>query len=231
MAKRRVVEKVGGISFYLSLICLMLISAVNLIAWYTMILDTGVGNLIWLAAFIIVGMWAATVVIRGRLSIFLHELKHAIPSNLVGNKFHALKVGKVDGSFEFKYSKDTAHFNAVIALSPYFFPLFTTLAFVPILFLHPVEASYLTMILGTGVGIDLTMNFRDLSSHQSDISNIRGGPLVAYTYVISANLVIISLVLAWSTAGASGLDFLARYWWTLLSTTITRQPANWLTEF
>jgi hypothetical protein len=116
-----------------------------------------------------------------------------------------MKIERDSGHLEYAYSKQTAHYNAFIALAPYIVPMWT---FVMILMSAAVAwgNTFLTAILvGIGYGADLILNARDISPIQTDISLITGGYKVGLTYIMAWNLLTAAFVLAWAFQGAAGI--------------------------
>lgn len=195
---------VGGFAFYLSLIvilpsgCAALILALTLISSTTVVSGT---------SFLISAMLGALLghsLIRGHISVLIHEFKHELISNLVGNKKKGMKIEKNSGYFRYEYTKDTSHFNAFISLAPYIVPVFT---FVTALFAAAFSYDHHTMaacIVGLGYGADLVLNLRDISPIQTDLTFIRGGYRVALLYITSWTILFLAFMLAWALSGING---------------------------
>ena len=209
-AKARETEKehgpVGGVAFFVSLLVLYLLTLCNL---------TILPSLISLESFyrwrifvigVAIGAALAHYVLRGRLVVFLHELKHAVLANLAGNRAKGMKIDRESGHFEYSYTKDTAHMNALISLAPYFLPVL----FVPLLGIGYALAWKQPLIVlacaGLGYGVDAALNVKEVSPHQSDLANIRGGYPVAMAYIVGMNAAIFSFVAAWVSGGGAGLQ-------------------------
>jgi hypothetical protein len=209
-------EKIGGIALYLSLIALLILSVSNLSAIITLIptfnLSTLV-NLITSLATIVFGFLLAIYSIPEKTFVFMHETKHAVISGLAGNRWKKMHIENDSGHFEYAYSKRTAHFNAMIALAPYFVPLLT----VPALAMSAV-AFYqyhrvMLVITCFAYGIDLFSNIRDIDPRQTDFSVIRGGFSVGLSYVALANILIFTLLITWCLFDLAGLKHLAVSFW------------------
>lgn len=195
-AKAKDPSKVGGIIFLLSIFAL---SALVALLGYSLLLlplpDDLWSQLATFGSALLIGGVTAVLLIRGRLSIFVHELKHSILSNLVGNKAKRLKVAHGSGSFEYSYSRQTAHMNAFIALAPYCLPLTTTLTLVVgVIFLRD-QQTFLALILAAALGADLVLNFRDAGPHQTDFSELVGGFVLGFYYTLLTNFLFFLLVL------------------------------------
>ncbi len=161
----------------------------------------------------LLGVIFSVVFINGSLSVFLHELKHSVLSNLVGNRAKGMKVRRDSGHFEYEFTKETGRFNPFIALAPYFFPIITLpAALVAAALLRDRETLQLCLI-GFCAGADLLICLRDISPHQTDFSAIRGGFKVGLAYVVAINIILWSLLLMWAVGalphlGSELLSFL-----------------------
>lgn len=201
-------EKVGGFAFFLSLILLLPTGLVFFIVAIRQIRDADIAlaSLFILSA--ILGMMAAHGLIRDHISVLIHEFKHSLVSNLVGNKYKGMKINKNSGHMEYAYTKRTAHYNAFISLAPYIVPVFTAIASLIAFSTSRHDPTMMVLIVGLGYGIDLLLNARDISPIQTDISLIKGGYHVGLLYILAWNLVIAALVLAWAFQGAAGIGVL-----------------------
>lgn len=111
-------DLVGGFAFFLSLGALLptgtLFTALTLYRFSEADL-TSIRTFVIAALF---GVALTHILIKGHLSTFLHEIKHSIISNLVGNRHRGFRIGEHSGHYEYAYSKQTAHYNAFISLAP-----------------------------------------------------------------------------------------------------------------
>ena len=196
---------VGGFAFFLSLAVLaptgflfFVLSVAKIKGAETPIALAFIGSCIF-------GALLAHSMIRGHLSVFLHEYKHALIALLVGNKYKGMKIGKNSGHMQYAYTKKTAHYNAFISLAPYIVPLCTFVAIVLTLFLTGGDPLFTVILVGLGYGADLLLNTRDISPVQTDITLIRGGYMVGLLYIFSWNLLTTSIILAWAFKGATGV--------------------------
>jgi len=208
-------KPVGGPAFFISLIFLILLSLGNLLILPALITPESFQRL---ALFLIgfgIGAYLGLRFMGGHFSVLVHELKHAIVSNLVGNRSKGMFVRNDHGHFEYLYSARTAHMNSIIALAPYFFPAVT----VPLLLIGALlsfAVPFIPLLLGgIGYGIDLTLSYKDLGPWQTDLTNIRGGYSVGLTYVIVMNIAIMTLLAAWICSGLSAYPLLFEGFFTL----------------
>lgn len=209
-------ERIGGFTFFCSLLAFFCLTISNLIALPSLL--TSALNITVAASFaaaLFVGILFAKFCLTRHSKVLIHELKHSILSGLVGNKWRGMKIKSRSGHFEYAYSERTARFNALIALAPYCLPLITFVAI-----LIAVATSYqnplrMALIIGFAYGCDLLLQWRDVSPHQSDLTVIAGGYSVAVAYVMFANLFVASCLAAWALAGVPGLLHLGQSFWGL----------------
>lgn len=215
------IKKVGGFAFYLSIIALFIVFFSNLIA--LPYLWDSYAKLQILRALLGfgVGICIALLIGEGHIAVLMHETKHAVLSSLVGNKFKSLKIGRRSGEYQYKYSKETEHYNAMIALAPYWFPLLTLPSFL-FSFTEFGTEHFMRVLIGAAFGIDLTTALQDLGPHQSDLKKIRGGIKVATFYIVLAQLCTITIFAAWTMQGSYGVRYLVFSMWELIATFILR---------
>lgn len=206
-------KKIGGISFYLSLFFLSLLSVINLVSLPFLLSVDGSKRMAVFLLTTSLGYLIVPYIVKGHLSVFIHETKHSLLSGLVGNKPKAMRVRSNSGEFKYEYTKETARYNALIALAPYILPLFTLL-FMGFSYSFVSTAISLAhvAITGLGYGADLKLNLRDISTHQTDITDIRGGYRVGIAYITAANLWIATLLAAWTLGGFSSMVGLVKGW-------------------
>jgi hypothetical protein len=203
-------KPVGGLAFFLSLFLLSPSSVVLLLFAFSYTTLDNAHLLALLLIATLTGAVAARVLIKRHISVLLHESKHSLVSNLVGNKRKRMHIDEHSGFFEYSFTKETAHFNFLIALAPYIVPVFTSLCSIGLLAGGLKERWQAIVLLGLGYGADLLLNLRDVSPIQTDISLIRGGYSFGLTYIAAWNLTIFALVIAWTLDGGNGLTHLLR---------------------
>ena len=198
-------EKVGGFAFFLSLA--VLIPTGTLLAGLTIFnvrpVDTqalAIFCTAWVA-----GVVLGNFVIRGHVSVLIHESKHAIVSNFVGNKRKGMKIDANSGHFTYSYTKHTAHFNALISLAPYILPVFTVVGLITSCAVFWRDHVYAAILVGLCYGVDTILNVRDISPIQTDINEIRGGYGIGLLYIFAWNLTILAVLLAWVFQGGAGI--------------------------
>jgi hypothetical protein len=196
---------VGGIPFFFSIFCLIIFTLATSLKLLTLI-DSDI--LIQLGLFSgagLSGAWLSYLLISGKISVLLHEFKHSFVSSLVGNKAKELKVtSKETGHFQYSFTKDTAKFNALISLAPYYLPLFSFPIYALGIVFYLQEIDFSPIILGLAFGADLLLNIRDIGSHQTDFSKITGGFWVGLLFVFLINLAILLVYIAWTSFQVDG---------------------------
>ncbi|MEY4667563.1 MAG: hypothetical protein RL518_262 [Pseudomonadota bacterium] len=201
-------DLVGGFAFFLSLAALLptglMFTTLTFLRLETANSTTTV-NFIFAA---LAGAAIAQMFIRGHLSVFIHEFKHSLISNLVGNRHKGMKIGKRSGHYQYAYTKSTAHYNAFISLAPYITPVFTFISVVLALIFLRHDREVATIVVGLGYGMDILLNMRDISPIQTDISLIRGGYNIGLAYIAAWNLLTAGIVFAWAFHGVQGLSML-----------------------
>jgi len=206
----------GGISFYITTILLFLI-LVNNVKYFPKLLEqSSASSLFYLAIGIALGMLVGYIVIHGHTKAFIHELKHLIVAILAGNRVKDFHFRNNAGHLKYQFTETTKKFNALIALAPYFLPLFTIPTLILMGFLWNLEHNYQIILLAMAFGFDFFANIRDISPAQTDISTIRGGYFVGLVFIIVINFVLFSLLLTWCLQGISGLFGLLYFAWSNL---------------
>jgi hypothetical protein len=196
---------VGGFAFFLSLSLLLPTGLLFFVLAVRQIREADAKIAFAFLGSCVFGALLAHSMIQGHISVLLHEFKHALISNLVGNKNKKMLVNKNSGHLVYAYTKRTAHFNAFIALAPYIVPLMTFVAVLLSVAIAPGDTLMAVIIIGLGYGADILLNARDISPVQTDISLIRGGYGIGLLYILAWNLVTAALVLAWAFQGSAGI--------------------------
>jgi len=201
-------DLVGGFAFFLSLAALLptglMFTTLTFFRLETANSTTTV-NFIFAA---LAGAAIAQMFIRGHLSVFIHEFKHSLVSNLVGNRHKGMKIGERSGHYQYAYTKSTAHYNAFISLAPYITPVFTFISILLALIFFREDREIASIVVGVGYGMDILLNMRDISPIQTDISLIRGGYTMGLAYIAAWNLLTAGLIFAWAFHGLRGLSML-----------------------
>jgi len=206
-------KSVGGFPFFISLFALLFLGIYFITVLPSLQDSYAYSNWFRFLAGFVLGCWGASVFIKGHISVFLHELKHSIISNLVGNRSRGMKIRKHTGHFEYSYTQQTAEYNAFISLAPYWFPLFLIPACIIALTLWHHDHQLLVAVIGIGFGIDAVLNLRDISRVQTDITGITGGYSIGLLYIAAMNLTIFTTLAAYISQGTFGLKYLTYSLW------------------
>jgi hypothetical protein len=199
-------SRIGGIGFCISLVCLLVLAGVNAVNLPLLWDEYAAGNLLYFCGGGFVGAIMASISLRGRSYVFLHEFKHWIAAGLAGASYKKLVVGPGSGHFEFSYRDP--QYNAFIALAPYYLPLFTFLALLIGTALWRDDHAAFVVAAGVGFGIDGGLNFRDVSPHQTDFSRLIGGYWAGMVYVLAFNLAVLTTLLGYVFQGIYGIKTL-----------------------
>jgi hypothetical protein len=148
-----------------------------------------------------------------RFTVAIHEYKHFFWAKMMGNQAKVSQVRMHTGKVEFKYTKDTEAYNAFVALAPYILPVFTVLCMILSLLIFREDHAWAVLGTALGVGIDLILNFKDVSPTQSDIYLIRGGYTVGLMYIVFMNFALASILAFWISRDWIGLRELGLSWW------------------
>jgi hypothetical protein len=199
-------KKVGGLTFLISIPALFVLNCVVLNNLFSVVELAEGDSAYWLLGGVSLGLIIAPAFSKGRVYVFIHEVKHAILASLAGNKWKGMKVGSQNGSFEYVFYKHTAHLNAFIFLAPYWFPIIS----IPVwlLCLTNWDPQGLKLALGAALGADVYMGLKDMGPHQTDLSRIRGGVLVAKSYILLMTTLVCSLVTIGGILGLIGFKLL-----------------------
>ncbi|MGI6680033.1 MAG: M50 family metallopeptidase [Bdellovibrionota bacterium] len=207
-------KPVGGLPFFISIFCLVIIAINNLIMFPSLIFTrfnedgASITNLLAFISIAVFSGIAAKFLLKNEIAVLIHEFKHRLSANLVGNKYKKMNIEKDEGYIVYEYTKKTRMYNALIALAPYHFPIFTIL----ILFFSSIfwwgNHEIIMSLTAIGYGADFYLGISDVGPHQSDFTGIQGGYYVALVYVIAINICIATFLLAWAFNGLSGIIYL-----------------------
>lgn len=212
-------QRSGGPFFFFSLFALLFVATWNVRFLIAVLATWGLKFPLILCAGGALGWLISKFLFRAHFATFIHELKHAVLSNLVGNKAKEMRIRRNSGHFQYEYTKDTARYNAFISLAPYCFPLFT----VPMLgiaawLIH--DRTMAVIAVGTALGADLQCGWRDVGPYQTDFSELRGGYFIGLIYVTAASITLVTFVVAWSAGGWAGVGLLAGKYLATLTTAL-----------
>jgi hypothetical protein len=217
-------SKVGGGAFFFSF--LVIVPTALFSVWFLITQNSG-ESLHYIGRFALGacgGGVLAGLLIRGHTAVFIHELKHSIVANLVGNKATNWRIRKNTGHFEYEFTEKTRGYNAFISLAPYWLPVFTLLCGAIGCAGWFGDREMIALITGLGWGADIALIARDIGPHQSDFSDLRGGFPIGLTYVAALNIIVLVLLLTLIGAGLPGLKLLGKAVWGALYSLIAPSP-------
>lgn len=149
---------------------------------------------------------ACSFPVKGKLAVFIHEMKHAITSGLVGNKAKGMKITPWRGEFQFEYTKRTKKYNTLILTAPYWFPLCTVSTAAVLLCAGLTPPHYLAVLsTATAFGFDSGVNISGISPMESDFRKLPGGISSGMHYVFLLLLVQSVFFFTWLLLGPKGL--------------------------
>lgn len=202
--KRKV--KIGGVAFFFSYVFSLPLALIGLSTAHQVISTADSFTLWLLLAGLLLGWWFGYTLLRGQISVLIHEYKHALLALLVGNKWKKLKLKGMSGSFQYSYTQDTAEYNAFISLAPYFLPVITFIGLLLYPILHHANTEGALLFLAAIHGTELYLQLKDATPIQTDLTGIKGGYFVALGYIFAANACITSLLILWLVGGNDGLQ-------------------------
>lgn len=163
-------------------------------------------------AFLVVLLSAIIVFARSsmkRLRILIHEIKHALVVSLTGNRVTNIEVQQNSGHVDYELYQDGVKFGPIIALAPYFFPLFSLPALAACLVFEDYYRLALAVLLAVCLAFDICTAWGDIHPWQSDFKQIFGGRLTALSYLAGTHLAWLSFCFLWPLAGRAGYIFAA----------------------
>ena len=172
---------------------------------------SGRADTIWVATLSGAGCWCVIYLLLPKpmwVYVFGHELTHALWTWLMGGRVRKFKASSKGGHVIVTKN------NFLIALAPYFFPLYAVL--VTLLFLvgncawnwRPYVV-WFHLLLGACYGFHVTLTWHILKSRQTDITE--QGYLFSAVVIFLGNVSILLLAIPWLTAQVSPAT--AFRWW------------------
>jgi hypothetical protein len=173
---------------------------------------TGRAESIWIALLAGVGCWIAILLLLPkpmRVYVFGHELTHALWTWLFGGRIRKFKAGAHGGYVI------TTKSNFLIALAPYFFPVYVALVLAIFAIGHLIWnfSPYLVfchLLIGMAYAFHITLTFHILKTRQSDITG--QGYLFSAVVIFLGNVAVLLLGIPLLTAEVSIGESLT-WWW------------------
>jgi len=172
---------------------------------------TGAADTVWAAAVAGAGCWLAIYLLLPKpmwVYVFGHELTHAIWTWLLGGKVKKFKATSQGGHVIVTKS------NFLIALAPYFFPLYALLVAAVFMTGHWLwnwrhYRVWFHLLLGATYGFHLTLTWHILKNEQSDIAS--QGYLFSAAIIFLGNLTVLLIGIPLLTSKVEVLT--AFRWW------------------
>jgi len=138
--------------------------------------------------------WGANKVI-----VWEHELTHAIFAWMTGHKVLRQEwFGNEGGKIEF-----VGRGNWLITVAPYFFPTTAFLLLVPALLMPFNFLPWSQLALGVALGFHLISTYIETHRDQSDLKKL--GWLFCWLFLPTANVIAVSLLIAYAQSGFEGM--------------------------
>ena len=144
---------------------------------------------------------------------FIHELKHALLVVFTGNKVKNFHVDTHTGHVEFQMCSTKVHFAPIIALAPYFLPIFSFPILAVCIFLEPLYGPILCLVLGLALAADISLGISEIHSHQTDLKKVMGGFLGSALYLSGVHLMWFAACIIWVQGGRAGYLFAGNVTW------------------
>jgi hypothetical protein len=181
------------------------------LAFWRVVQHSGHADTVWVALLAGAACWWAVFLLLPkpmRLYIFGHEFTHALWTWLFGGSVKRFKVGRDGGHVV--VTKD----NFVIALAPYFFPLYAVLVVTTFIAGHMLwgwapYVAWFHLLLGAAYAFHVTLTWHILQAEQSDITS--QGYLFSAAIIFLGNIGVLLLAIPILTATISPVQALT--WW------------------
>ena len=194
-------------------------------ALWRVLAETGQADTFWVAMAGGAGCWLVIFLLLPkpmRLYVLGHELTHALTTWLCGGKVKRLKVTSEGGHVVVTKN------NFVIALAPYFFPLYAALVVCGFGCGHLIwgwtaYVAWFHLLLGAAYAFHLTLTWHILQTRQSDITS--QGYVFSAVIIFLGNIgvLLIGIPLLTNVPVLSSLD-----WWLRDSRTVLLHLWRWL---
>jgi hypothetical protein len=195
-------------------------------ALWLVVRASGPADTIWVAALSGVACWWAVYLLLPKpmwVYVLGHELTHALWTWLLGGQVKKFKSSAKGGQVVVSKS------NFVIALAPYFFPLYAVL--VVVLFLggnwlwnwRPYFV-WFHLLLGAAYGFHVTLTWHILKASQTDITE--QGYLFSAVVIFLGNASVLLVAIPLLAGQVEVLTALR--WWAAATAAVAQQIGHWL---
>jgi hypothetical protein len=169
-------------------------------ALWSVVRASGNADTIWVATLSGAACWVVIYLLLPKpmwVYVLGHELTHAVWAWLFGGRVRRFKVTSDGG--QVSVSKT----NFLIALSPYFFPLYALLVVAVFMCGYwfwgwQREVVWFHLLLGAAYSFHVTLTWHILKNHQSDIAG--QGYVFSAVVIFLGNALVLLLGIAWLTA-------------------------------
>ena len=173
---------------------------------------TGRAETIWIAVLAGAGCWLAIFLLLPkpmRLYVFGHELTHALWTWLFGGRVTKFKAGAKGGYVV------TTKINFLIALAPYFFPVYVAIVLAVFAIGHWMWnwRPYFVLchlLIGAAYAFHVTLTFHILKTRQSDITS--QGYLFSAAVIFLGNVLVLLIGIPLLTREVSVTAALGAWW-------------------
>ena len=173
---------------------------------------TGRADTVWVALLAGAGCWMAIFLLLPkpmRIYVFGHELTHALWTWLFGGRVRKFKAGAQGGYVV------TTKSNFLIALAPYFFPVYVALVLAIFASGHLMWnwSQYMVfchLLIGAAYAFHVTLTFHILKTRQTDITS--HGYLFSVVVIFLGNIAVLLIGVPLLTAEVSVVTAL-QWWW------------------
>jgi hypothetical protein len=202
-------------------VCVGAVSALGLV-----LRQSGSADTIWVAFLAGAGCWVVLYVLLPKpmwVYVFGHELTHVLWTWLLGGRVKRFKASASGGHVVVTKT------NFVIALAPYFFPLYAILVVLVFLVGHWLWnwQSYVVwfhLLLGAAYAFHVTLNWHILKGRQSDLAS--HGYVFSAVVIFLGNLTVLLVGIPFLTARIGVLTALG--WWLECTGEVFRRLARML---
>ncbi len=171
--------------------CLGLVGALSRV-----LLISNPATSLWVAAAGGAACWVSAYALLPRpmlIYVFGHELTHALWTWLFGGRVKRFRVSSKGGHVQITKS------NALIALAPYFFPVYAVLTILiygtgHLIWNWKPYSAWFHLLLGASYAFHVTLTWHTLQTEQSDITS--QGYFFSAVVIVLGNLLILLLALS-----------------------------------